>query len=202
LGGEKMSKSIGNLITIRELLERDGAGPFRLLVLSSHYRSPLTFTEEAFEAAHRGFERLRQAVRGASNEAITRPVHPLATLADETRDGFQEAMDDDFNTPSALARLFELARAINRARAAGDPIEAITYAQATLRELIGVLGFRFDESVPSRRSAEPFVELLIDVRSRLRAERRWELADFIRERLNELGVIVEDSPTGTTWRWA
>ena len=202
LGGEKMSKSIGNLITIRELLERDGAGPFRLLVLSSHYRSPLTFTEEAFEAAHRGFERLRQAVRGASNEAITRPVHPLATLADETRDGFQEAMDDDFNTPSALARLFELARAINRARAAGDPIEAITYAQATLRELTGVLGFRFDESVPSRRSAEPFVELLIDVRSRLRAERRWELADFIREQLNELGVIVEDSPTGTTWRWA
>lgn len=111
-------------------------------------------------------------------------------------------MDDDFNTPSALARLFELARAINRARATGDPKEAIAYAQTTLRDLTGVLGFRFDDVVPSRRSAEPFVELLIDIRSRLRAERRWELADLIRERLNELGIIVEDTPAGTTWRWA
>lgn len=202
LGGEKMSKSIGNLITIRELLERDGAGPFRLLVLSSHYRSPLTFTEEAFDAATRGFERLRQAVRGAPTEPGVRPVHALASLADETREAFHDAMDDDFNTPSALARLFELARAINRARATGDPNEAIAYAQTTLRELTSVLGFRFDDAVPSRRSAEPFVELLIDVRSRLRAERRWELADLIRERLNELGIIVEDTPAGTTWRWA
>ncbi|MDW8059253.1 MAG: cysteine--tRNA ligase [Thermomicrobium sp.] len=202
LGGEKMSKSIGNLITIRELLARDGAGPFRLLVLSSHYRSPLTFTEEAFEAATRGYERLRQAVRGAEGEPSSRPHHPLATLADETREAFRAAMDDDFNTPSALARLFELARAINRGRAAGEPNEAIGYAQATLLELCGVLGFRFEESAPERRTAEPFIELLLDIRSRLRAERRWELADLIRERLGELGVIVEDTPTGTVWRWA
>jgi cysteinyl-tRNA synthetase len=202
LGGEKMSKSIGNLITIREILQRDGAGPFRLLVLSSHYRSPLTFTEEAFEAASRGFERLRQAVRGTPEEPVVRPDHPLATLADDTREAFLEAMDDDFNTPTALARLFELARAINRTRASGEAEEAVRYAQRTLRELTGVLGFRFEETTPQRRAAEPFVELLIDVRSRLRAERRWDLADHIRERLSELGVIVEDTPSGTSWRWA
>lgn len=203
LGGEKMSKSIGNLITIRELLERNGAGPFRLLVLSSHYRSPLTFTEEAFAAASRGFDRLRQAVRGAEIDTVPpRPEHDLAALADSTRHGFREAMDDDFNTPVALARLFELARAINRARAAGEPAAALRYAQATLLELTTVLGFRFDEGGTEQRAAEPFIELLLEVRARLRAERNWELADLIRGRLGDLGVIVEDTPSGTTWRWA
>ncbi len=202
LGGEKMSKSLGNLITIRELLQRGGAGPFRLLVLSSHYRSPLTFTEEAFDAAARGYERLRQALRGAPDLMPERPLHPTATLADETREAFLDAMDDDFNTPSALARLFELARAINRARASGESDESVRYAQATLRELIAVLGLRFDEATSQQPGAEPFIELLLEVRTRLRAERRWELADLIRERLGELGVIVEDTPSGTTWRWA
>ncbi len=202
LGGEKMSKSLGNLITIRELLQRGGAGPFRLLVLSSHYRSPLTFTEEAFDAAARGYERLRQALRGAPEAILERPHHPTATLADDTREAFLDAMDDDFNTPSALARLFELARSINRARASGEPDESIRYAQATLRELTGVLGLRFDDATSQRAGAEPFIELLLEVRTRLRAERRWELADLIRERLGELGVIVEDTPSGTTWRWA
>jgi cysteinyl-tRNA synthetase len=202
LGGEKMSKSIGNLITIRELLARNGAGPFRLLVLSSHYRSPLTFTEEAFEAATRGFDRLRLALQGVEPaELPNRPEHELATLADATRLAFRQAMDDDFDTPVALARLFELARAINRARASGERLEAIRYAQFTLLELATVLGFRFDEQPTSRQSAEPFIDLLLDVRARLRAQRQWELADYIRGRLNELGVLVEDTPGGTTWRW-
>ena len=202
LGGEKMSKSIGNLITIRELLARNGAGPFRLLVLSSHYRSPLTFTEEAFEAATRGFDRLRLAVQGVEPaELPNRPEHELATLADATRLAFRQAMDDDFDTPVALARLFELARAINRARASGERLEAIRYAQFTLLELATVLGFRFDEQSTGRQSAEPFIDLLLDVRARLRAQRQWELADYIRGRLNELGILVEDTPGGTTWRW-
>lgn len=203
LGGEKMSKSIGNFITIRELLERNGAGPFRLLVLSSHYRSPLTFTEESFEAAMRGFERLRLAATGGSEivPPLARPDHGLAALADQTRQQFREAMDDDFNTPVALAHLFELARAINRARAAGEPPSALRYAQATLIELTDVLGLHFPERSGERRSAQPFIELLLDVRARLRAQRHWELADLIRDRLGELGVIVEDTPTGTTWRW-
>ncbi|MCS7050110.1 MAG: cysteine--tRNA ligase [Thermomicrobium sp.] len=202
LGGEKMSKSIGNLITIRELLAQGGAGPFRLLVLSSHYRSPLTFTAEAFEAASRGFERLRQALRGADVDAPPRPDHALATLADQTRQSFRDTMDDDFNTPAALARLFELARAINRARAAEESLVAIRYAQATLRELASVLGFRFDDHPSHQHAAEPFVELLLDVRDRLRADKQWPLADLIRSRLNELGVVVEDTPSGTTWHWA
>ncbi|GBD15811.1 Cysteine--tRNA ligase [bacterium HR26] len=204
LGGEKMSKSIGNLITIRELLEQGGAGPFRLLVLSSHYRSPLTFTDEAFEAARRGLARLRTAVRGYDPEAgpPERPASELADLADATRTGFRQAMDDDFNTPVALAHLFDLARSINRAQAAGADRAAIRYAQAVLAELSGVLGLRLDEpEVPIGRAVEPFIQLLIEVRSELRQQRQWALADRIRERLAELGVALEDTPSGTNWRW-
>ncbi|MCM8747541.1 cysteine--tRNA ligase [Thermomicrobiaceae bacterium CFH 74404] len=204
LGGEKMSKSIGNLITIRELLEQGGGGPFRLLVLSSHYRSPLTFTDEAFEAARRGLARLRAAVRGYEPEAAPpeRPASELADLADATRAGFRQAMDDDFNTPVALAHLFELARSINRAQAAGADRAAIRYGQAVLAELSGVLGLRLDEpEVPIGRAVEPFIQLLIEVRSELRQQREWALADRIRERLAELGVALEDTPSGTNWRW-
>jgi cysteinyl-tRNA synthetase len=204
LGGEKMSKSIGNLITIRELLEQGGAGPFRLLVLSSHYRSPLTFTEEAFEAARRGLARLRTAVRGYEPEDTPpeRPASELADLADATRNGFRQAMDDDFNTPVALAHLFDLARSINRAQAAGVDRVAIRYAQSVLAELSGVLGLRLDEpEVPIGRAVEPFIQLLIEVRSELRQQRQWALADRIRERLAELGVALEDTPSGTNWRW-
>ena len=111
-------------------------------------------------------------------------------------------MDDDFNTPVALAHLFELARSINRAQAAGADRAAIRYGQAVLAELSGVLGLRLDEpEVPIGRAVEPFIQLLIEVRSELRQQREWALADRIRERLAELGVALEDTPSGTNWRW-
>jgi cysteinyl-tRNA synthetase len=203
LGGEKMSKSLGNLITIGELLEQGGAGPFRLLVLSSHYRSPLTFTDEAFEAARRGLARLRAAVRDyqPDNGTPERPSSELADIADATRTSFRQAMDDDFNTPVALAHLFELARALNRAQAAGAARAAVRYAQATLAELCGVLGLRLDEpEAPLGHAIEPLIDLLIEIRSELRQQRQWSLADRIRERLSELGIVLEDTPSGTTWR--
>lgn len=204
LGGEKMSKSLGNLITIGELLEQGGAGPFRLLVLSSHYRSPLTFTDEAFEAARRGLTRLRTAVRGyePGDGPPERPTSELADKADATHAGFREAMDDDFNTPVALAHVFDLARSINRAQASGASRAAVRYAQATLAELCAVLGLRLDEpDAPLGRAVEPLIQLLIEIRSELRQQRQWSLADRIRDRLSELGVVLEDTPSGTTWRW-
>ncbi|WP_038039827.1 cysteine--tRNA ligase [Thermorudis peleae] len=204
LGGEKMSKSLGNLITIRELLEQGGGQAFRLFVLTSHYRSPLAFTEEAFAAAKRGLARLQSAVRGYQpDEPLPAPPdEEIVRHANETRTGFVAAMDDDFNTPEALARLFELTRAINRAQATGASRAGIRYAQATLYELAGVLGLRLDEpESPRGREAEPFIELLLEVRSALREQRQWSLADRIRDRLNELGVTVEDTPQGSTWRW-
>lgn len=111
-------------------------------------------------------------------------------------------MDDDFNTAAALGHLFDLVKAINTARDAGVGGEPFARAQAVLLELTGVLGLRLQRG-PDARTADvaPFVELLIETRTALRQARQWALADRIRDRLAELGVILEDTREGTIWRW-
>jgi cysteinyl-tRNA synthetase len=204
LGGEKMSKSLGNLVTIEDFLAQHEADTLRLIVLGSHYRSPLTFNDEVIEQAERSLERLRSALRPSIGEIIEGPpVEALAEQVRHTRERFEFAMDDDFNTAGALAALFDLVRAINVARDAGVDGTCFAQAQATLCELAGVLGLRLTEEVtkPQRTDVVPFINLLVDVRARLRQAKQWPLADAIRDGLAELGVVLEDTPQGTTWRF-
>ena len=203
LGGEKMSKSIGNLVSIHELLDAGDGQAFRFLVLTSHYRNPLVYNEETLESARRGLARMATAVRDyePGSEPIEPPVHSLTERATRAESGFREAMDDDFNTPVALASLFDLARTINREADAGAPDEAIRWAQATLVRLAGVLGLTLREDAStSDRDITPFVGLLLTVRRQLRERKQWNLADSIREELEALGIRLEDTPTGTEWR--
>ncbi|HET9017351.1 MAG TPA: cysteine--tRNA ligase [Thermomicrobiaceae bacterium] len=203
LGGEKMSKSVGNLISISELIDNGDAETFRFLVLSSNYRNPLTYSEESVESARRGLSRLQGALRDFRPELVPSepPADPLVVLARQTVSAFRDVMDDDFNTPAALARLFDLARAINRAQDADADPGAVAFAQSTLEELAGVLGLTLEGTAQrSDQAAEPFIDLLIQVRQDLRAERQWALADRIRVGLGELGIRLEDTPTGTAWR--
>jgi len=194
LGEEKMSKSLGNLITIKEALEKYSPDAIRIFVLSSHYRSPLTYSEEALEAAERGVERLRQTVvRGELGEK-----EPTGEMISETyRKRFIDAMDDDFNTAQALAVLFDLAHDINRASEAGY---GVALAQQVLLELANTLGLtlKLPERLPL--DAEPFIELLISTRSQLREARQWQQADMVRDKLAELGIALEDTPKGTVWK--
>ncbi len=190
LGDEKMSKSLGNLVTIREALERYGADALRLFILTGHYRSPLRYSEAGLQAAGRGAERLQFAVEAPLPTGDGDPV-------DEARERFTAAMDDDLGTPQALAVLFDLARDINRARDAGVPAGR---ALALLRELGGVLGLRFQAPPSSGGQAAPFIDLLVRVREELRATRQFALADRIREELTTLGIALEDGRAGTTWR--
>ncbi len=191
LGQEKMSKSLGNLITIRQALEGHSVDALRILVLGSHYRSPLTYTSDAQESAERAADRLRQVARGA-RAGTGAPLDP-ATY----RERFMEAMDDDFNTAQALATLFDLGRDINRA---GEEKRDASAAQATFLELAReVLGLTLTE--PERQTAaEPFIELLINVREDLRRSKNWALADKLRSSLAALGVALEDTPNGTEWK--
>jgi cysteinyl-tRNA synthetase len=192
LGSEKMSKSLGNILSIRDALDRWGADALRHFVLNSHYRSPLTASDEGLDAARRGVERLRTAARlqggGAGESGID-----VAGL----RQRFAEALDDDLNTPRALAALFDLVREINRGRDEGADVTA---AQALLLELAGVLGLTMEEPDSQAIAAAPFVDLLVDVRTALREAKQYQLADLVRKRLGELGITLEDASGGTTWR--
>jgi len=198
LSGEKMSKSLGNLVTIREALGKYSTDAIRIFVLSSHYRSPLTYSEEALGAAVNGVERL---VRVLSRNDITSD-NQKAVDAEPHRSQFIEAMDDDFNTAKALGILFDLARAINQA---GDSDIGFRDAQGLLKKLAyQVFGLELGSfsviRIPTPE-IEPLVTLLVESRHVLRRVKRFELADKIRGTLNQLGIILEDAPRGTTTMW-
>jgi cysteinyl-tRNA synthetase len=191
---QKMSKSTGNLVCIKDALERFGSDGIRLFILSSHYRSPLTYSEEALEASERGVERLRSALSQKRNEE-----KELATLdAKPFEQKFVEAMDDDFNTAQAIAILFELAREINRSAEHGTNV---TEAQHTLLRLAGVLGLTLREETQPTTDLEAFISLLASTRDDLRQNQQWQLADKIRRGLASLGVTLEDTPQGTRWKY-
>lgn len=191
MNGEKMSKSLGNVLSIPEVVEEYGPDAYRMFVLSSHYTRPLSFSTEALESARNAAERLRSALRAeAGGGAESEP--------EGSRAAFEAAMDDDFNTPQALAVLFDLAREANRLRSEGG--DASGHA-ALVHELTRVLGLRLESTSGDHRGdIGPFVDLLVAVRSDLRAARQWQLADRVREGLSQLGVTIEDGPEGTTWR--
>jgi len=205
LSGEKMSKSLGNLITIDEFLSRRSSDALRMLIFQGHYRKPVAFNEEVLESAERSLERLRSGLRSARGAKSTGPeVESLREATENARASFIESMDDDFNTAGGIATLFELVRAINTAREAGVSGPFFDAAQGTLRELAGVLGLTLAApQVESQvdMSAAPFIELLISVRADLRVARQWAAADKIRDQLKVLGVQLEDTPSGTTWRF-
>jgi cysteinyl-tRNA synthetase len=191
LGEEKMSKSLGNIITIREALERYGADGLRIFVLTAHYRAPLSYSEESLESGKRAAERLRTAA------ALPDPDGPPSDIKpDEFRQRFVDAMDDDLNTAAALASLFDLTREINRAR---DEGRSVREGQAMLRMLAGVLGLTLRER-EAGVGAEPFIDLLMQLRNDLRAARQFQLADTVRDRLAALGITLEDEAEGTRWR--
>jgi len=210
LGEEKMSKSLGNLITIKEALEKYSADAIRIFVLSSHYRSPLTYSEEALAAAEEGAERLgrvygRVDPTGGRGEALD---------AEPYRQQFIKAMDDDFNTPQAIATLFDLAREINQAADSGKSFQVARDLLLSLaREVLGLkipriyvlhaeggsytvsgkdVKFTVIPAVVNTR-----VNRLVEERLRCRKAKQWQRADEIRKKLGELGVILEDTSTGT-----
>ena len=201
LAGEKMSKSLGNLVTIEDFLRAHSGDAFRMLVLNSSYRNPLTFSEEIVRQAESALERLHMAFKPAVGlQAAPAAEEALIAATAEARQRFEAAMDDDFNTSGAMGHLFDLVRAINQARDAGVGPSALDNAQAELRRLAGVLGLRLEDEGGAGQPAAPFIDLLLEVREEMRKAKQWAIADRIRDRLAELGVLIEDGKGGTTWR--
>jgi cysteinyl-tRNA synthetase len=185
----------------------------RFFVLSSHYRSPTDFSENALDAAKRGLERLTGTVglvRQWLRDAQGQEVDPqwVANL-DGFRSAFLEAMDDDFSTPRAIATLFDMSREVNTLLNSDQPVSQATLeAIDDLYRTLGgdVLGLRFDEQVHDSTSraggdlVDGLVRMLIDMRHEARQARDWAKADAIRNRLADEGIILEDGPEGTRWR--
>ncbi len=196
---EKMSKSLGNFFTVREVLRSYRPEELRFFILASHYRSPLNYGPEGLDAARSGLARLYTALRGVPPDAATMPDAALMAR-------FHAAMADDFNTPEAFAVLFDAARELNRAREAGDAAGVGRHA-ATLAAIGRVLGIlAADPDAWLQGGAGPGaggaaeIESLIAQRNAARGRRDWAEADRIRKALSALGVVLEDGPGGTSWR--
>ena len=221
-GEEKMSKSLGNLITIKEALTKYSADAIRIFILNSHYRSPLTYSEESFEAAEKAANRLRQVANSELDDPEIEYEHTFD--ADSYRSQFIEAMDDDFNSAQAIATLFDLTRDINRASEEGY---SVAPAQKALLELASILGLSLKPlekppldaellvqirdlvykelnraiTVDKTQGAEELIEELIKLRNELREAKEWQRADIIRSKLGDLGIVLEDTPKGTEWKY-
>jgi cysteinyl-tRNA synthetase len=203
-GNDKMTRHLGELVLIPDALASHSADALRVFVLTTHYRSPLAWAEEGVGAAERGLEHLR----AAANEDPSRvPVSDLVgeneikQIAAKAREEFVKAMDDDLNTPMALGFIHDLAREINRARSEGVPAERLAPAQAALRELTGVLGLTLKETgglVSEGEAAD--IERIVQKRNDLRRAKKFAEADKIRKELGSIGVTLEDTPQGTSWK--
>lgn len=208
--GVKMSKSLGNSITIKDALQRHAAEVLRFFVLSGHYSNPIDVSDMALSAAQRGWERLMvpvRTVRQRLNQAGLAPQDDLdfGGVLDEAREAFKAGMDDDFNAPAALAALFELTRQVNTMLAAGPQPGRATLAaiDAVYCELGGgVLGVIPPSTAVSGDAGREagLVQLLIEMRMQARARKDFAASDNIRDSLRALGIVLEDGKDGTTWK--
>ncbi|KOC89983.1 cysteine--tRNA ligase [Winslowiella iniecta] len=195
---EKMSKSLDNFFTVRDVLAHYDAETVRYFLMSGHYRSQLNYGEDNLKQARAALERLYTALRNTDASAAI-----AGGEAFEAR--FREAMDDDFNTPEAYSVLFDMAREVNRLKS--EDIDAANGLAAKLRQLAGVLGLlaqdpeQFLQSGAQSNDEEVAeIEALIKMRFDARQAKEWAQADIARDKLNELGIILEDGPQGTSWR--
>ncbi|APC13001.1 MULTISPECIES: cysteine--tRNA ligase [Providencia] len=196
---EKMSKSLNNFFTIRDVLEYYDAETVRYFLLSGHYRSQLNYTEENLKQARTALERMYTALRGTDKSAV-----PAG--GEEFKARFIEAMNDDFNTPEAYSVLFDMVREVNRLKS--EDMSAANGMAAQLRELAGVLGlleqdpesFLKGGSQTEDDAEVAKIEALIQQRLDARQNKDWAQADAARDELTAMGVVLEDGAAGTTWR--
>jgi len=208
--GEEMHKSLGNFITLRQAFERWQPLAIRLFILGGHYRNSLDLTDEAMEAAENGLVRLWGAV-GTVRQALSQapsggPDPDIVGVLEKIQARFEAAMDDDFNTPQALAALFELTRYTNawlaENRLTRSTLEVIEQAFRRLGgDVLGIVPKQLPVESGTGR-LDQVMQILIDLRQEFRRQKDWSRADAIRERLTAVGIVLEDGPEGTRWRFA
>ena len=208
--GVKMSKSLGNSVTIPAALERWRPQVVRAFILSTHYRSPVDFSGRAVEAAGKGWERINSAANLVRQQLRTSPAGgegggEFITFLEGKKAAFLARMNDDFNTPAALGVLHDFTRGVNTLLNSDNVVskQTLEAIDQLYRELAGdVLGILAEEAAGSASAEREagLVELLIEMRDRARQNKYWAEADRIRGRMKELGIVLQDRPDGTLWR--
>ncbi|MBQ6508026.1 MAG: cysteine--tRNA ligase [Flexilinea sp.] len=203
LGKEKMSKSLGNIITIQDFLKDHSANSFRYLILNSAYRNPILFDNETLAQAEKAIERLKGSLKPANPKTEIKDKEVLEKFSEKiasVKEDFIANMDDDFNSAGALGCIFELVREINSMRDQGASQAQLDPAQDQIREFADVFGLVLEEEKSDAgQSADVFIQMLVDLRFELKKQKNWPLADQIRKELSDQGITIEDSKEGSLW---
>jgi cysteinyl-tRNA synthetase len=201
--GTKMGKSLGNFIILKELFKTIDPMVLRFFILLGHYRSPIDFTDESITAASHGFERMKKSIFALQNAIKDHDSTSTVQHADvdEVTAKFSKAMDDDFNTPLAIATVYELLKLSNTELATGKPdLSRLAYINRYIREFTeDILGFSFSGQGAGSIIEDSLIEMILDMRKGYRAEKNFAMSDTIRDQLQELGVTIKDGPDGTTY---
>lgn len=210
VNGQKMSKSLGNFITVQDALKMCSPQVLRFFLISAHYRSPLDFNKESLEHAKASLEKILNAIerllsleerteKGENEDALLSQVY-------EAKKRFEEAMDDDFNTPLAIAAIFDIVKAINIYSSKERQIESTTKKEVygVVRTLLeDVLGIKIEikgKEKPRSELVDSLINIILEFRQEMRRRKEWKISDEIRDKLRKIGVIIEDTPYGTRWQ--
>lgn len=213
---EKMSKSLNNFFLVKDVLEKYSGDALRFFLLSTHYRSPLDFSDDRLEEAETNMARLTDVIARirelaeVKGEAKTAEAAALHDAAEKALSDFHEAMDDDFNTGLASSTMFDMAKAVNiyyTAVQSGVAVdnETVLFAMKALKDIMGVLGVL--ENAWSRKAGgagdkefRALMDAVLEIRQEARKQKQYAIADKIRDKLGELGIVIEDTPTGAKWK--
>jgi len=208
--GEKMSKSLGNFLMVKDILEQYDPMAVRIFFLLKHYRSPIDFSEERIREAKAALDRLRNAYakiarileKQIPETQESGEAHDAGELA-EMKSAIEEALDDDFNTAKAMGHLFDIAKTVNFTEKSADNAASVMKGAKELFDTFGteVFGIEFESAARADTAVNDLVTLLIGLRKDARDSKNWALADTIRDRLKEIGIALEDRPDGTTWKF-
>jgi cysteinyl-tRNA synthetase len=211
INGEKMAKSYGNYITVREELKKYSAEAIRLFVLSTHYRSEIDFNDKKLKGAEASLNRLyntlgslEETIKDSVKWELTSGEKDFDERMEKLRGEFVNAMDEDFNTPQALAALFEMSKDINRfldeqKQASAEILEKVYDCYSELGKVLGLFQKEKTREI-GEKIVDDLVQLLFDVREELRKKGEYGLSDDIRARMKELGLVIEDTAEGPKWK--
>lgn len=209
--GEKMSKSLGNFLMVKDIIGKYDPMAIRIFFLLKHYRSPIDFSEERIKEAKAAFDRLRNAyakmARVLGNKPDSKPADDAPESVREiaaNRESLIEALDDDFNTAKAMGHLFEIARLVNSTDETDSGAFPVMEKAIDIFDTFGaeVFGLAFEAAAANDTVVDDLVKLFIELRAEARQDRNWKLADSIRDRLTAIGIVLEDRPDGTTWKFS